>query len=121
MRQSNPSFPVTQTLYFIIMSQDNTAKTTTVEIDPQLTAQLAEVIELPAADAGFEVQIATLEQIVKLLEAGDISLDTSLALFEAGVQIQRRCQTQLSTAEDRVAVLMKKNGELHQSYLDEET
>lgn len=102
------------------MNQDNTATTAATEIDAQLTAQLAEIIELPAADAGFEVQIAALEQIVKLLEAGDISLDISLALFEAGVQIQRRCQTQLSTAEERVAVLMKKNGELHQSYLDDD-
>lgn len=102
------------------MSKDNTATTAATEIDTQLITQLADIIELPAADAGFEVQIATLEQIVKLLEAGDISLDISLALFEAGVQIQRRCQTQLSTAEERVAVLMKKNGELHQSYLDDD-
>lgn len=53
----------------------------------------------------FETAIAELEKIVKQLEDGDLSLDTSLALFERGVALSRYCQDQLGNAERRIEQL----------------
>jgi exodeoxyribonuclease VII small subunit len=59
----------------------------------------------------FEAAIAELEGIVKKLEEGDLPLDTSLALYERGVQLSRFCHSQLEQAERRIEVLDER-GEL---------
>jgi exodeoxyribonuclease VII small subunit len=56
----------------------------------------------------FESAIAELETIVKTLEAGDLALEKSLALFERGVQLSRFCHTQLDTAERRIEILTER-------------
>jgi exodeoxyribonuclease VII small subunit len=53
----------------------------------------------------FESAIAELESIVKTLEDGDLALETSLALFERGVQLSRFCHSRLEEAERRVEIL----------------
>ena len=53
----------------------------------------------------FESAIAELEKIVKQLEDGDLSLDTSLGLFERGVALSRYCHDQLGSAERRIEQL----------------
>jgi len=58
----------------------------------------------------FESAIAELETIVKTLEAGDLSLEQSLQLFERGVQLSRFCHTRLEDAERRIEILSQ-NGE----------
>ncbi len=59
----------------------------------------------------FESAIAELEAIVKQLEGGDLALDTSLALFERGVELSRYCHDQLGAAQRRIEVLTER-GEL---------
>jgi exodeoxyribonuclease VII small subunit len=53
----------------------------------------------------FEAAIAELEDIVKKLEEGDLALETSLALYERGVQLSRFCHARLEEAERRIEVL----------------
>lgn len=53
----------------------------------------------------FESAIGELETIVKTLEAGDLSLEQSLRLFERGVQLSRFCHTRLEDAERRIEIL----------------
>ena len=53
----------------------------------------------------FESAIAELEKIVKQLEDGDLPLDTSLKLFERGVELSRYCHDQLGAAQKRIEVL----------------
>ena len=53
----------------------------------------------------FESAIGELETIVKTLEAGDLSLEQSLQLFERGVLLSRFCHTRLEDAERRVEIL----------------
>jgi exodeoxyribonuclease VII small subunit len=55
----------------------------------------------------FETSLAELEQIVTELEAGDLSLQRALELFERGVQLSRYCQAQLDEAERKVEILVK--------------
>ena len=59
----------------------------------------------------FESALTELETTVKTLEAGDLALDKSLALFERGVELSRFCHQRLEEAERRIEVLTER-GEL---------
>jgi exodeoxyribonuclease VII small subunit len=58
----------------------------------------------------FEETLAALETLVKQLEKGDLSLEESLKSFEQGVKLTRACQTALQEAEQKVQILLEKNG-----------
>jgi exodeoxyribonuclease VII small subunit len=58
----------------------------------------------------FEAAIAELETIVKKLEEGDLPLETSLQLYERGVQLSRFCHAQLEQAERRIEILNERGG-----------
>ncbi len=53
----------------------------------------------------FEAAIAELESVVKKLEEGDLSLETSLELYERGVQLSRFCHARIEEAERRIEIL----------------
>lgn len=53
----------------------------------------------------FETAIAELERIVKQLEDGDLPLESSLQLYERGVQLSRYCHGRLDEAERRIEIL----------------
>jgi exodeoxyribonuclease VII small subunit len=55
----------------------------------------------------FETSLRKLEEIVKKLESGDLSLDSALELFEEGIKLSRFCHTKLEQAERRVEILLK--------------
>jgi len=59
----------------------------------------------------FEAALAELENLVELMETGDITLEESLAHFERGVKLTRQCQQALKQAEQKVQILMQDNGE----------
>jgi exodeoxyribonuclease VII small subunit len=60
----------------------------------------------PAPIADFERSLDELENLVARLEKGDLSLDDSLATFERGIALYRRCQGALEQAELRVKLLL---------------
>ncbi len=60
---------------------------------------------------GFEQSLKELESLVEKMEQGDLSLEDSLSHFERGVQLSRACQTALKEAEQKVEILMQKNGQ----------
>jgi exodeoxyribonuclease VII small subunit len=60
----------------------------------------------------FEASLGQLEQLVNQMEEGDLSLEDSLKAFEAGVKLTRECQQALADAEQKVSLLMEKNGEI---------
>jgi exodeoxyribonuclease VII small subunit len=57
----------------------------------------------------FEASLEALEQIVRELERGDLSLEKSLELFEQGIRLSRECQERLNQAERRIEVLLRDN------------
>ena len=59
----------------------------------------------PSAVADFEASLDALEQLVGKMEAGGMSLEESLAAYERGVGLYRRCQGALEQAELRVRLL----------------
>ncbi len=57
----------------------------------------------PVAD--FEASLDQLEALVEKMEHGEMSLEESLAAYERGVGLYRRCQDALEQAELRVRLL----------------
>ena len=55
----------------------------------------------------FETALKSLEEIVSQLEAGDLTLDRALELFEQGVKISRYCNSKLEEAERKVETLIR--------------
>ena len=60
----------------------------------------------------FEGALSELEQLVSQMEESDLSLEDSLKVFEKGIKLTRECQSALNSAEQKVQVLLEKNGEL---------
>ncbi len=60
----------------------------------------------------FEKSLKELERLVERLEQGELGLEASLQQFERGVQLAQSCQSTLQQAEQRVEMLMQKNGQL---------
>ena len=58
----------------------------------------------------FEKTLAELEQLVERMEEGDLSLEESLKCFERGILLTKSCQKALSEAEQKVSILLEKNG-----------
>ena len=59
----------------------------------------------------FEQALAELDQLVETLEHGDLPLDEALRRFERGVELTRHCQGALKAAQQRVEILLRRNGE----------
>lgn len=59
----------------------------------------------------FEHALKELEALVSRMEKGDISLEDSLKHFERGIELTRACQKSLKEAEQKVHILLEKNGE----------
>ena len=55
----------------------------------------------------FETALKKLEDIVRRLEGGSLSLDDSLKAFEEGVKHAAFCAKKLDEAERKVEVLLK--------------
>lgn len=62
------------------------------------------------APMDFEKSLETLENLVETMEQGDLSLEQSLAAFEQGIKLTKECQNALKNAEQRVQILVAKNG-----------
>ena len=58
-------------------------------------------------EGGFEPLYKRLEEIVARLEQGDLTLEESLALYEEGMKLARRCQELLQGAELRITKLQE--------------
>ena len=78
--------------------------------DPPTTAlHTSPMARKPASEASpvadFETSLDALEQLVEKMEHGDMSLEESLAAYERGVGLYRKCQGALEQAELRVRLL----------------
>lgn len=59
----------------------------------------------------FEASLNELEKLVDALENGDLSLEQSLQDFERGINLTRACQNALTDAQQKVQILLEKNGQ----------
>ncbi len=55
----------------------------------------------------FEAALGELEEIVRRMESGQVSLDESLRLYERGSFLITHCQNRLDTAEKQIEQLTR--------------
>lgn len=66
-----------------------------------------------AQDLNFEDALTSLEDIVKVLEKGDLPLEESLAKFAEGVKLSQTCLKKLNAAEQQVdKIIQEIHGEI---------
>jgi exodeoxyribonuclease VII small subunit len=73
--------------------------------DSMLDAERQRIAALP-----YDKAYAELAAVVEKLEAGNLPLEDSIALFEQGVLLQRRCEKMLGEAELRFQRLVESAG-----------
>ncbi len=61
--------------------------------------------EPPIDKLSFEQALEHLTGLVERLESGELPLEESVAAFEQGVKLSRRCESLLDQAEQRLQVL----------------
>lgn len=69
---------------------------------------------------GFEENLDRLEERVRKLESGEVSLEEALQLFEEGVGFAQACHEQLDAAEKRVAALSRSGEGIQETNLDDQ-
>ncbi len=57
------------------------------------------------SDTSLEQALGKLEALIERMESGELSLEESLASFEQGVTLTRRCHQALEQAEQKVKIL----------------
>ncbi len=55
----------------------------------------------------FEIAVKGLEDIVEILEKGDLSLDETLLKYEQGIKLYKQCIALLEDAEKKIQILVK--------------
>ena len=66
----------------------------------------------------FEQSLAELQTLIERLESGELSLEDSLATFEQGIRLTRECQDALAQAEQKVQILLERDGALQEAPFD---
>ncbi|MBI4005288.1 MAG: exodeoxyribonuclease VII small subunit [Gammaproteobacteria bacterium] len=61
-------------------------------------------------DIDFEKALEELEALIVKMEQGNLSLEESLRYFERGIALTKTCQKALSEAEQKVQILLEKDG-----------
>jgi len=68
----------------------------------------------------FENLFSELQVTVAKLEAGDLSLDESLALFQRGMELAKKCGAMLDAAELRIKQLIPQGEQVVIEEMEEE-
>ena len=61
------------------------------------------------AQVSFEKSIKRLEEIVELLESGELSLDESIKIFSEGILLSKKCHVLLDKADQKITELSIKD------------
>lgn len=76
---------------------------------------------MPENKTSFEDAMERLEEVVKELEDGELTLDASLERFEEGIKLYRYCMKKLEEIENKVEVIMNdQDGDIKRVSLDPE-
>ncbi|NLX77675.1 MAG: exodeoxyribonuclease VII small subunit [Clostridiaceae bacterium] len=65
----------------------------------------------------YEEAVKQLEEIVQLLEKGDIPLEKSLELFQKGVALSAYCTKKLDETEKKILKMIDENSEYREEPL----
>ncbi|KCZ51366.1 exodeoxyribonuclease VII small subunit [Hyphomonas beringensis] len=68
---------------------------------------MADAKEKPVDKLTFEEALAELEGIVRQLEAGEVELEKSIAIYERGAALKAHCDSRLKSAELKVEQIVQ--------------
>ena len=68
---------------------------------------MADTKSKPVDKMSFEEALAELEGIVHQLEAGDVELEKSIAIYERGAALKAHCEARLKSAELKVEQIVQ--------------
>ena len=68
----------------------------------------------------FEEAMQELESIANELENGNLSLEQSVAKFEEGMNISKKCNEIIENAEKKITILLQKEGKLEEENFEAE-
>ncbi len=63
----------------------------------------------------FEESIKRLEEIVRLLEGGDVTLDESIKLYTEGAKLVNECNAKLDETEKKIKLLVTKGNSVEET------
>jgi len=63
---------------------------------------VAGVVEQAETTVDYEAAMARLQEVVAALEAGDLPLERSVALYKEGLGLSRACRDRLRTARNEI-------------------
>ncbi|PIE82244.1 MAG: exodeoxyribonuclease VII small subunit [Cardiobacteriales bacterium] len=66
----------------------------------------------------YEKHLKNLEDIVRKMESGELSLEASLKQYEEGISLIRQCQQALNDAQQKVQILMQNSNQPSQISLE---
>lgn len=102
-----PALPLRPQHVFILLPSEeylNVTKGVTKRVAKRPAKQKTKAVD-------FEKSLDELEILVERMEQGENSLEDSLKDFERGIELTRSCQTALADAEQKVQILLQKDGE----------
>ncbi len=67
----------------------------------------------------FENKILELENIVKELESGEVSLDDAIDKYTKAMKLAKECSDKLNKATESLNKILKENGELEDFEIEE--
>ena len=69
----------------------------------------------------FEQTLARLEDIVKKMESGNISLDESIEIYQEGIILSKQCSQMLEEAEGKVMAIVNKEQGIIEEFMISQT
>lgn len=65
----------------------------------------------PASFATFEQALGRLEEIIRRLEGGNLTLDESIQCFTEGMKLHAYCEQALKEARQKIDILLRESGQ----------
>jgi exodeoxyribonuclease VII small subunit len=83
----------------------SSSKTPTPTPKPSPTSSPSATDPQGIATLSFEQALEELDQLVRKMESGELSLDDSIAAYRRGAELAQHCQGKLAVAEQEIAKL----------------
>ncbi len=71
-------------------------------------------------ELSFESAMEQLEQIVEMLEEGDVPLEEAINIYKRGMDLSKICHEKLQSAQEQLVQIVDENGELKPFQVKEE-
>lgn len=65
----------------------------------------------------FEQALERLEEIVRKLESGNVSLDESIEIYQEGITLSKQCSGMLQEAEGKVMAIVNKEQDVIEEFI----